>query len=146
MNGPTHTDDEGPPVYGLVGYGLGALCALGLVAIFGLLFPVFGALIWFFGISPPGEDPLGPALGMIVAGPLTALFYLPGGIACLVALRGLQTDASWALSAGILAALTTAFICPPFGALAVIAGLAATINRRSASSPSGEREALPEQG
>ena len=89
----------------------------GLFALlFGLAFPCIGAVIWTYQLAPPGEDPLGPAMAMIIAGPLTALFYLPCALAAAIAARKKARDPTsgqlWMLIAGGAALVT----CGPIGA------------------------------
>ena len=90
-----------------------------LTVLFGVLFPIMGAVIWFFGIAPPGEDPRGPAGAALCAGPCTALFYLPIAAVMVTATRKVSSQApdarNWALGAAALSIST----CAPVGILLI---------------------------
>jgi cation transporter-like permease len=72
------------------------------------------------GLAPPGEDPWGPALAMICAGPVTALFYLPGCVAAAVASRRLGRDPEQAQVPLLVAAVLAAPLCGVGVALPVL--------------------------
>ena len=90
-------------------YGLAAL-------VFGLAFPIIGVVIGTLGLAPPGEDPWGPGLGMIIAGPCTALFYLPTAVLGAIATRRLKNQDPNAQGWAIACAATTLLSCAPAGA------------------------------
>lgn len=87
-----------------------------LTLLFGLAFPVIGVVLGALGIAPPGENPWGPALGMIIAGPCTALFYMPVAILGLIASRRLSRQEPGAENWAIACAATTLLTCAPVGA------------------------------
>lgn len=94
----------------------GGLLLAGAVA-FGALLPLLGAAIWATGTAPPGEDPAGIGIVLGVAGPLTALFYLPGGVVSLLAAgRHRPGQLGWVVAATIAAVP----VCSLFGGLPLL--------------------------
>jgi hypothetical protein len=80
-------------------------------AMFGLAFPVIGAAIGLFGLAPPGEDPLGPAMGMCIAGPCTAVIYVFPGVLCAMAARRYALDPAGSLVWVVLASAFSSVVC-----------------------------------
>lgn len=88
--------------------------------LFGLLFPFVGVLFTVLDVPSPGGDGVAPWVTMAVSGPCTAAFYLPGGVASLLARRRLQTDPTRALP-WLIAACGLTFVVCPLGIVPVLA-------------------------
>lgn len=113
-----------PRTAGIVLLAFGAL-ELAFVALFGLLFPLVGALIWATGLAPSDDDPMAIGITMIAAGLITAVIYAIPAIAALAGGLGLRREASWSRVAAIVAAALNCWVLPPFGiAVCVIVILA----------------------
>lgn len=84
---------------------------LAFVVVFGVLFPFVGGVLAALGVEV-GRDGIAPWVTMVVAGPCTAAFYLPGGVASLYAARRLLSDPDNALGPMIAAGVLCLVVCP----------------------------------
>jgi hypothetical protein len=111
----------------------GALLLFGALA-FGLVFPFLGLFLGAVAVAmsslqlaPLEEGPLGAAMAMVCAGPITALFYAPGGVLGLLAARRYQPGRlGWVIAAAVGGA-------PVCSAVAFVPLVFAVVDRSSAS-------------
>jgi hypothetical protein len=92
-------------------YAQGLLVLLG-AAVFGIGFPLLGLGMATTGVAPDGEDPLGMGMVLGVAGPLTAVCYLPGGVLSLVAGWKVGADRENATKWVAVASIASMVLCP----------------------------------
>ncbi len=110
--------------------------ALAFVVLFGLLFPLLGAVFLILGVAPQGEDPMAVGVTLIAAGLITAVIYAIPALASLVGGYGLRSERSWGKTAAIVAAITDLWLLPPFGAAASVVVLLAVLSPPARDDPS----------
>ena len=88
----------------------GALLLSGVV-LFGLGFPLLGCTMGLLDVAPAGEDPMAIAFVLGLAGPITALVYLPGAVLALLAARRVRNDAEGAFPLVLAASIAGSVVC-----------------------------------